>query len=159
MEQILSWITEHVLFVAIAGGIILILLIVCIALAVKSKNAKSTTTDQTSATTEQTTATTESSSTAATTTSTTAETSEEVEIIEVDDSKPATTTPQKEVQNIYHITLRQKDDKWQVKKQNSTKAMKLFDTQLEAINYAKTLAKSNNGSIRVHKVTGQIRKV
>ncbi len=146
MEQILSWITEHILFVAIAGGIILILLIICIVLAVKNKKAKSATTEQSSITTEPT-----------STTDSTTESEDEVEVIEVDDSKPA--TPQKEVQNIYHITLRAKDDKWQVKKQNSTKAMKLFDTQLEAINYAKTQAKSNNGSIRVHKVTGQIRKV
>lgn len=141
MEQFINWITENILLVAIIAGVVLVLVIVCIILATKSKKAKTATVEDSTATTTAT------------------DNNDEVEVIEVDDSKPATATPQKEVTNIYHITLRAKDDKWQVKKQNSSKAMKLFDTQLEAINYAKTLAKSNNGSIRVHKVTGQIRKV
>lgn len=175
MEQILLWITENVLLVAIAGGLLLILLVICIVLATKKNPTKSNTADdsitcetETSAdykevekTTETKTTTNITAKTESTESITLEPKSEEnidnVEVLEVDDDKEDA-TPQKEVKNIYHITLRQKDDKWQVKKQNSTKAMKLFDTQLEAINYAKALAKNNNGSIRVHKLSGQIRK-
>lgn len=58
---------------------------------------------------------------------------------------------------IYHISKR--DDKmWQVKFANGKKAIKLFNTQAEAIVFAKKLAKSQEGSIRVHSVKGKIRK-
>lgn len=58
---------------------------------------------------------------------------------------------------IYHISKRQ-DKKWQVKFANGQKAIKLFDTQAEAIVFAKKLAKSQEGSIRVHSLKGRIRK-
>ena len=58
---------------------------------------------------------------------------------------------------IYHISKR--DDKmWQVKFANGKKAIKLFPTQAEAIVFAKKLAKSQEGSIRVHSLKGRIRK-
>ena len=38
------------------------------------------------------------------------------------------------------------------------KAIKLFATQAEAIDFAKALAESQNGSITIHKVDGKIRK-
>ena len=58
---------------------------------------------------------------------------------------------------IYHISKR--DDKmWQVKFANGKRAIKLFPTQAEAIVFAKKLAKSQVGSIRVHSVKGRIRK-
>ncbi len=58
---------------------------------------------------------------------------------------------------VYHISKR--DDKmWQVKFANGKKAIKLFDTQAEAIVFAKQLAKSQDGSIRVHSLKGKIRK-
>ncbi len=58
---------------------------------------------------------------------------------------------------IYHISKR--DDKmWQVKFANGQKAIKLFNTQAEAIVFAKKLAKSQEGSIRVHSLKGRIRK-
>ena len=58
---------------------------------------------------------------------------------------------------IYHISKR--DDKmWQVKFANGKKAIKLFSTQAEAIVFAKKLAKSQEGSIRVHSLKGRIRK-
>ena len=58
---------------------------------------------------------------------------------------------------VYHISKR--DDKmWQVKFANGKKAIKLFDTQAEAIVFAKQLAKSQDGSIRVHSLKGRIRK-
>lgn len=58
---------------------------------------------------------------------------------------------------IYHISKRE-DKKWQVKFANGKKAIKLFDTQAEAIVFAKKLAKSQDGSIRVHSLKGRIRK-
>lgn len=58
---------------------------------------------------------------------------------------------------IYHISKR--DDKmWHVKFANGKKAIKLFPTQAEAIVFAKRLAKSQGGSIRVHSLKGRIRK-
>lgn len=58
---------------------------------------------------------------------------------------------------IYHISKR--DDKmWQVKFAKGKKAIKLFNTQAEAIVFAKKLARSQSGSIRVHSVKGKIRK-
>jgi hypothetical protein len=59
---------------------------------------------------------------------------------------------------IYHVSKRASDGQWQVKFAKGTKAIKLFRTQLEAIDYAKKLAESQNGSIRVHSVSGKIRK-
>lgn len=59
---------------------------------------------------------------------------------------------------IYHISKRKEDGKWQVKFANGSKAIKLFDTQAEAIDFAKTLAKNQEGSIRIHSVKGKIRK-
>ena len=58
---------------------------------------------------------------------------------------------------IYHISKRD-DKRWQVKFANGQKAIKLFNTQAEAIVFAKKLAKSQDGSIRVHSVKGRIRK-
>lgn len=58
---------------------------------------------------------------------------------------------------VYHISKR--DDKlWQVKFANGKKAIKLFRTQAEAIVFAKKLAKSQDGSIRIHSIKGRIRK-
>ena len=58
---------------------------------------------------------------------------------------------------IYHVSKR--DDKmWQVKFANGKKAIQLFPTQAEAIVFAKKLAKSQAGSIRVHSLKGRIRK-
>ena len=57
----------------------------------------------------------------------------------------------------YHISQRD-DGKWQVKAEGAEKALKLFDTQKEAIAYAKTVADNQEGSIIIHKVDGKIRK-
>ncbi len=58
----------------------------------------------------------------------------------------------------YHISLRKDDGKWQVKFAKGEKAIKLFDTQAEAIEYAKKLAENQDGSITIHKKDGKIRK-
>lgn len=57
----------------------------------------------------------------------------------------------------YHITKRA-DGKWQVKFAGGEKAIKLFDTQAEAIAYAKKLAVNQEGSISIHKKDGKMRK-
>ena len=59
---------------------------------------------------------------------------------------------------IYHISKRKEDGKWQVKFANGERALKLFDTQAEAIVFAKEKAKNQNGSISIHKVDGKMRK-
>ena len=58
---------------------------------------------------------------------------------------------------VYHISKRE-DKLWQVKFANGKKAIKLFNTQAEAIVFAKQLAKTQEGSIRVHSLKGKIRK-
>lgn len=58
----------------------------------------------------------------------------------------------------YHISKQQTTGKWQVRLATGQKAIKLFDTQEQAIVYAKGLVKTQGGSIRVHKVTGKMRK-
>lgn len=57
----------------------------------------------------------------------------------------------------YHISLRV-DNKWQLKFGGSSKALKLFDTQKEAIEYAKPLAAKQKATLVVHKTDGKIRK-
>ena len=78
-----------------------------------------------------------------------------------EDEQPAEETPadKEEVKRPknYHISLRD-DGKWQVKLQKGTKPLKLFDTQAEAIAFAKEKAKNQEGTITIHKVNGQIRK-
>ncbi len=61
---------------------------------------------------------------------------------------------------IYHIAKRKDDGKWQVKAEGAEKALKLFDTQAEAIDYAKGLVANNpDAQIRIHKVDGSYRKL
>lgn len=57
----------------------------------------------------------------------------------------------------YHISKRD-DGKWQVKFAKGERALKLFDTQSEAIAFAKEKAENQDGSITIHKKDGKIRK-
>ncbi|MCU0105739.1 DUF2188 domain-containing protein [Acholeplasma vituli] len=63
----------------------------------------------------------------------------------------------------YHISMN-KDEKspyfkkWRVRKEGSTKTIKYFDTQKEAIDYAQGLAEKASTSVVIHKVDGSIRK-
>lgn len=59
---------------------------------------------------------------------------------------------------VYHISRQKLVGKWQVKLANGEKAIKLFNTQAEAIAYAKQLVRSQGGSIRIHSMRGQLRK-
>ena len=54
---------------------------------------------------------------------------------------------------------RKLDGKWQIKFNNGKKAIKLFDTQLQAIDYAKALAINQEASIMIHKEDGTFRKL
>ena len=57
----------------------------------------------------------------------------------------------------YHVSLRE-DGKWQVKGEKAGKALKLFDTQKAAIEYAETIADTQEGGIVIHKKDCKIRK-
>jgi hypothetical protein len=59
---------------------------------------------------------------------------------------------------VYHISKQIDSGKWQVRLATGQKAIKLFDTQEQAIFYAKSLVKSQGGSIRVHSLKGKMRK-
>ena len=73
--------------------------------------------------------------------------------------KPVANNKYKDGARVYHIA-RSKfvSKKWQVKLAGGEKAIKIFDTQLEAIKYAKELTKKQGGSIRIHSMKGQLRK-
>ncbi len=63
----------------------------------------------------------------------------------------------------YHVS-QNKDAKsdfhkqWRVRKEGSSKTIKYFETQAEAIVFAQDLADKNNTSIVIHKLDGSIRK-
>jgi hypothetical protein len=67
-------------------------------------------------------------------------------------------TTKKPTKKVYHVSLRKDDGKWQVKYGGGKKAIKLFDTQAEAIKFAEERADSQEGSISIHKKDGKIRK-
>lgn len=58
----------------------------------------------------------------------------------------------------YHISKASSGNGWQVRLANGKKAIKIFKTQKEAIDYAKGLSKSQGGSIRIHSMKGKLRK-
>lgn len=68
------------------------------------------------------------------------------------------TKENKTVMKNYHVSKRQSDGKWQVRFAKGNKAIKLFDTQAEALEYAKSLKKTQASNITIHKVDGKIRK-
>lgn len=60
---------------------------------------------------------------------------------------------------VYHISKRKEDNRWQVKAAGASKAVKLFFTQAEAIEYAKSVAGNQEGRIVIHKEDGSFRKL
>lgn len=58
----------------------------------------------------------------------------------------------------YHISRHIFSNGWQVRLANGEKAIKLFNTQKEAIDYAKKLVTTQGGSIRIHSKKGKLRK-
>ncbi len=57
----------------------------------------------------------------------------------------------------YHIT-KHSDGGWQIKRGKAKKALKRFETQKEAIDYAKVLEKEKGESYIIHKADGTTRK-
>ena len=68
---------------------------------------------------------------------------------------PKKATPKKEEVNFrtYHVVKRS-DGKWEVKFAGGQKAIKLFNTQKEAVDYTKEMAKNQDGSMLVHNSKG-----
>jgi hypothetical protein len=83
---------------------------------------------------------------------------EEQEIKEEEEAKKTNPTGYMNRPRIYHIAKQDSTGKWQVRLATGQKAIKLFDTQAEAIAYAKSLVKTQGGSIRVHSLKGKLRK-
>jgi outer membrane biosynthesis protein TonB len=76
------------------------------------------------------------------------------------EEKEPATEEKKAQNNVYHITKRKEDDKWQVKLAKGAKAIKLFNTQLEAIEFAKKRVENNEDArIIIHKEDGGFRKL
>lgn len=55
---------------------------------------------------------------------------------------------------VYHVVKREKDNKWEVKFAGGEKAIKLFNTQKEAIEYSKVMAENQGGTYLVHNSKG-----
>ena len=60
----------------------------------------------------------------------------------------------KEGTRVYHVAKRKEDGKWAVKFAGGDKVIKLFDTQKEALDYTKTMAKNQDGKVLVHNSKG-----
>ena len=58
-----------------------------------------------------------------------------------------------EAKRTYHVVKRS-DGKWEVKFAGGQKAIKLFDTQKEAIEYSKKMADNQGGAMLVHNSKG-----
>lgn len=95
---------------------------------------------------------------------------QEVEVVEEEvlqddtqDLEPTKEKQQSKKPAKYHVS-QNKDDKsenhkkWRVRKEGSTKTIKFFNTQVEAIDFAQGLADKAGSSIVIHKVDGSIRK-
>lgn len=55
---------------------------------------------------------------------------------------------------VYHVSKRAKDGKWEVFIAGSDKAIKLFDTKVEAEDYCKKMAKNQGATLLVHNSKG-----
>jgi len=54
----------------------------------------------------------------------------------------------------YHVSKRAEDGKWQVKYAGGEKAIKLFATQKEAMEYTKKMAENQGGVVLLHNSKG-----
>lgn len=68
-------------------------------------------------------------------------------------------TADKPTAKVYHISKRKEDNRWQIRAEGGAKAIKLFNTQKEAIDYCKTLANNQEARIMIHKEDGSFRKL
>ena len=76
-----------------------------------------------------------------------------LEIEESDSEAPV----KKKRKAIYHVT-KHIDGGWQVKKEGAQRAQKRFNTQKEAIDFAKEIEKTTGTSYIIHKANGSTRK-
>jgi len=77
--------------------------------------------------------------------------------------KPESNNNKQEKPKKYHVSQNKEEGtenfkKWRVRKEGSTKTIKFFDTQKDAIAYAEELATSAGSSVVIHKIDGSIRK-
>lgn len=72
-------------------------------------------------------------------------------------SEPVVESTQRGVK-AYHISFRPEENRWQVKLGKGSRALKLFNTQEEAIDFAREMAKNQEGHIVIHKLDGKMRK-
>ena len=56
---------------------------------------------------------------------------------------------------MYHVSKRTSDNKWTVKYAGGEKVIKLFDTKVEALEYANKLAENNEGGVQFHASKGK----
>lgn len=61
----------------------------------------------------------------------------------------------KDATRVYHVSKREEDGMWAVKFAGGEKAIKLFKTQVEAIEYSKQMAENQGGKMLVHNSKGQ----
>ncbi len=57
----------------------------------------------------------------------------------------------------YHVSKRTEDGKWQVKYAGGEKAIKLFDTKAEAMEYTKKMAENQGRAVLVHASKGKFK--
>lgn len=73
------------------------------------------------------------------------------------EKKPAAKKPAAKKEEVsfrtYHLVKRP-DGKWEVKFAGGQKAIKLFDTQKEALEYSKKMAENQDGKVLVHNSKG-----
>ena len=62
--------------------------------------------------------------------------------------------PADDNKRVYHVSKRE-DGKWQVKFAGGEKAIKLFKTQKEALDYSKEMSKNQKGALLVHNSKGK----
>ena len=67
--------------------------------------------------------------------------------------KPAPAKKEEVNFRTYHLVKRS-DGKWEVKYAGGQKAIKLFDTQKEALEYSKKMAENQDGKVLVHNSKG-----
>ena len=58
-----------------------------------------------------------------------------------------------EIKKVYHV--KKADGKWQIILKDGLKVIKTFDTKVEAVSYANTLAKSQDGTVLIHASKGK----
>lgn len=76
--------------------------------------------------------------------------------VKVGKSKVKVIVPEKEVtgKRVYHVSKRP-DGKWAVKFAGGEKAIKLFKTQAEAVEYTKKMSENQDGVMLVHNSKGK----